>query len=323
MNGETPRPILEAVNVHRTFQVRAGLFRRRLSLRALAGVDLRIFPAEVVGLVGESGCGKTTLVQMLLGLLTPTSGEILVMGKPMPELSRREISRLVQPVFQDPYSSLNPRHTLGRIISLPLRVNGMTRSADWRPRTLEMMERVGLPRHLFGSLPGQLSGGQRQRVAIARALVMHPSVVICDEPTSALDVSVQAQILNLLLDLKEAFGLTYLLVSHNLAVVQHLAQRVAVMYLGRIVEEAPTDVLFCKPAHPYTRALMSSVLTPDPSLGLPEVPASGAFPNPLEPPGGCAFHPRCPEAREICTKEAPPKVRDGAHAVECHFPQLG
>ncbi|MGQ9858169.1 MAG: ABC transporter ATP-binding protein [Thermodesulfobacteriota bacterium] len=323
MNGETPRPILEAVNVHRTFQVRAGLFRRRLSLRALAGVDLRIFPAEVVGLVGESGCGKTTLVQMLLGLLTPTSGEILVMGKPMSELSRREISRLVQPVFQDPYSSLNPRHTLGRIISLPLRVNGMTRSADWRPRTLEMMERVGLPRHLFGSLPGQLSGGQRQRVAIARALVMHPSVVICDEPTSALDVSVQAQILNLLLDLKEAFGLTYLLVSHNLAVVQHLAKRVAVMYLGRIVEEAPTDVLFCKPAHPYTRALMSSVLTPDPSLGLPEVPASGAFPNPLEPPGGCAFHPRCPEAREICTKEAPPNVRNGAHAVECHFPELG
>lgn len=323
MNVETQWPILEAVSVRRTFQVRAGLFRRRLSLRALAGVNLKIFPAEVVGLVGESGCGKTTLVQMLLGLLTPTSGEILVTGKPMSGLTRRDISRLVQPVFQDPYSSLNPRHTLERIISLPLRVNGMTRSADWRPRTLEMMDRVGLPRHLFRSLPGQLSGGQRQRVAIARALVMHPSVVICDEPTSALDVSVQAQILNLLLDLKEAFGLTYLLVSHNLAVVQHLAQRVAVMYLGRIVEEAPTDVLFCKPAHPYTRALMSSVLTPDPSLGLPEVPASGAFPNPLEPPGGCAFHPRCPKAREICTKEAPPEVRDGAHAVECHFPELG
>lgn len=323
MNQTAPKPVLEARDVHRTFTLRVRLFRRKLSLRAVSGVSLKIFPAEVVGLVGESGCGKTTLAQMLLGLLAPTSGEILVMGKPLAGLSRRSVTKVVQPVFQDPYSSLNPRHTLGRIISLPLRVHGLGKRSQWRERTLEMMDLVGLPRHLFKSLPGQLSGGQRQRVAIARALIMRPSVVICDEPTPALDVSVQAQILNLLLDLKEAFGLTYLFVSHNLAVVQHLASRVAVMYLGRIVEEAPTQSLFQRPAHPYTRALMSSVLTPDPSLGLPEVPAGSAFPNPLEPPGGCTFHPRCPRAKAICRAQEPPRVREGAHLLECHFPETG
>lgn len=323
MKQEAREPILEARDVHRTFGLRVGLFRKKLSLRAVGGVSLKVFPAEVVGLVGESGCGKTTLAQMLLGLLPPNKGEILLLGKPMPELSRQSISRVVQPIFQDPYSSLNPRHTLGRIISLPLRVHGITNGSEWRERTLEMMDRVGLPRHLFKSLPGQLSGGQRQRVAIARALIMRPSVVICDEPTSALDVSVQAQILNLLLDLKEEFGLTYLLVSHNLAVVQHLASRVAVMYLGRIVEEAPTDILFKKPAHPYTKALMSSVLTPDPCLGLPEIPGGWIFPNPLEPPEGCAFHPRCPRAKASCREDPPPEVKQGPHLLECHFPDLG
>lgn len=323
MNQETSIPVLEAKDVHRTFGVRVGLFRKKLFLRAVSGVSLKIFPAEVVGLVGESGCGKTTLAQMLLGLLPPTGGKILLLGKPMARLSRRSISKVVQPVFQDPYSSLNPRHTLGSIISLPLRVHGMGKSSELRERTLEMMDRVGLPRHLFKSLPGQLSGGQRQRVAIARALIMRPSVVICDEPTSALDVSVQAQILNLLLDLKEDFGLTYLLVSHNLAVVQHLASRVAVMYLGRIVEEAPTQILFQKPAHPYTRALISSVLTPDPSMGLPEIPAGWAFPNPLDPPEGCTFHPRCPRAEAICRTQEPPQVSNGAHFLKCHFPETG
>lgn len=315
--------MLEAQDVQRSFAVRVGLFRKKLSLRAVSGVSLKIFPAEVVGLVGESGCGKSTLAQMLLGLLPPTGGEIRILGKSMAELSRQSVSRVVQPVFQDPYSSLNPRHTLGKIISLPLRVHGTGKKSQWRERTLEMMDRVGLPRHLFKSLPGQLSGGQRQRVAIARALIMRPSVVISDEPTSALDVSVQAQILNLLLDLKETFGLTYLLVSHNLAVVQHLASRVAVMYLGRIVEEAPTQSLFQTPAHPYTKALMSSVLTPDPSLGLPEIKAGWAFPNPLAPPGGCAFHPRCPKAQALCRTQEPPQVRDGPHFLECHFPELG
>lgn len=321
VNQDDLRPVLEAKDVYRNFRVRVGLFQKKLYLRAVSGVNLKVFPAEVLGLVGESGCGKTTLAQMLLGLLPPTTGKILALGKPMDELSRRSISRVVQPIFQDPYSSLNPRHTIGSIISLPLRVHGIGKSSEWKERTLEMMDRVGLPRHLFRSLPGQLSGGQRQRVAIARALIMHPSVVICDEPTSALDVSVQAQILNLLMDLKEAFGLTYLLVSHNLAVVQHLASRVAVMYLGRIVEEAPTETLFQRPAHPYTRALMSSVLTPDPSLGLPRIPGGWAFPNPLEPPEGCAFHPRCPKAEALCRTEQPPQVKQGPHFLECHFPE--
>ncbi len=319
---QSSMPILEAEDVYRTFAVRVGPFRRKLLLRAVQGVSLKIMPGEVLGLVGESGCGKTTLVQMLLGLLQPSKGQILVLGKPMASLSRQSVSRVVQPIFQDPYSSLNPRHTLGSIISLPLRIHRVGNVSQWREKTLEIMDRVGLPRHLFKSLPGQLSGGQRQRVAIARALIMRPSLVICDEPTSALDVSVQAQILNLLMDLKESFGLTYLLVSHNLAVVQHLASRVAVMYLGRIVEEAPTELLFQHPAHPYTRALISSILTPEPSLGLPEIPETWAFPNPLEPPGGCAFHPRCPKAQRICTSQAPPQIREGPHFLECHFPDL-
>jgi peptide/nickel transport system ATP-binding protein len=323
LSSPAQKPVLEAREVHRVFWVRVGLFRTQLPLRAVQGVSLRILPGEVVGLVGESGCGKTTLAEMFLGLQPPTRGEIHILGKPMSALPRRSVTRAVQPVFQDPYSSLNPRHTVGRIISLPLRVHGVGRRAQWEDQVLEMMDRVGLPRQLIRSLPGQLSGGQRQRVAIARALIMRPSVVTCDEPTSALDVSVQAQILNLLMDLQEDFGLTYLLVSHNLAVVQHLATRVAVMYLGRIVEEAPAKTLFSQPAHPYTRALLSSVLTPEPSMGLPEIPVGAAFPNPLAPPDGCAFHPRCPRVEPICRREAPPVLKEGDHRLECHFPGPG
>jgi peptide/nickel transport system ATP-binding protein len=231
------------------------------------------------------------------------------------------VARRIQPIFQDPYSSLNPRKPVRSIISLPLRVHKIGNSEEWHNKVEKMMDVVGLPRRLQHSFPNQLSGGQRQRVAVARALVMQPDIVICDEPTSALDVSVQAQILNLLIDLRNEFGLTYIVISHDLAVVEHLATRVAVMYLGRIVEEATTKEIFQRPRHPYTQALLTSVLTPEPRLGLPETHLGIAYPNPIDPPPGCTFHPRCPKATEHCKTVAPEPVVEGGRLVECFYPE--
>ncbi len=318
-SGPTDVPMLEARDVARTFRVNAGVFRPKRRLSAVDGVSLTVRPGEVVGLVGESGCGKTTLARMLLGLLPPTFGEIRIAGRPASALSRREIATLVQPVFQDPYSSLNPRKSIGSIVGLPLRVQGDGDSAACRYRVEEMMERVGLSRALYDNYPSQLSGGQRQRVAIARALINRPRLVICDEPTSALDVSVQSQILNLLQELRRDLGLTYLLISHNLAVVEHMATRVSVMYLGRIVEEADTDTLFSAPKHPYTQALLASVLTPEPGLGVPDTHLGAAYPNPLEVPSGCRFHPRCFRVMEICKTVAPKPISAGGGFAECHL----
>ncbi len=312
-------PVLELINVRRTFTVSQGLFKSQRSLHAVNGVSLRIQKEDVLGLVGESGCGKTTLARILLGLLSPTSGEIHIQGKEMKKEERRSIARRIQPVFQDPYSSLNPRKTVASIVSLPLRVHGIGSHGAWRNEVEKVLDRVGLPKRVLHSYPGQLSGGQRQRVAVARALIMKPEVVICDEPTSSLDVSVQAQILNLLISLRKELGVTYLLISHNLAVVEHLATRVAVMYLGRIVEEAETDRIFQNPRHPYTKALLESVLSPEPGLGVPEIHLGAGFPNPLDPPPGCSFHPRCTSARPECRVNVPKTVRDGAGMVECHL----
>ena len=312
-------PMLEARDVSRTFRVSVGLLKPKRILRAVEGVSLAVRPGEVVALVGESGCGKTTLARMLLGLLPPTAGEIRIGGEATTALPRRAIAALVQPVFQDPYSSLNPRKSIGSIIALPLRVQGGSDSSTWRRRVEEMMERVGLARSLHDNFPSQLSGGQRQRVAIARALINRPRLVICDEPTSALDVSVQSQILNLLQELRRDMGLTYLLISHNLAVVEHMATRVAVMYLGRIVEEADTDTLFRAPKHPYTQALLASVLTPEPGLGVPDTQLGAAYPNPLEVPPGCRFHPRCARVMDVCRTVAPTPIPTGGGFAECHL----
>ena len=309
-------------NVVRTFMVSSGFFKSKKALKAVDGVSLSIQRGEVLGLVGESGCGKSTIAMMLLGLLAPSAGEILIEGQSIAAQNRRIVAKKVQPIFQDPYSSLNPRKTVGSIISLPLRIHEAIDHSDCRRRVEEMLDVVGLPRRLYNSYPSQLSGGQRQRVAVARALIMRPKLVICDEPTSALDVSVQSQILNLLIDLRKEFGLTYLLISHNLAVVEHLATRVTVMYLGRIVEEAETDRLFNNPRHPYTRALLESVLTPEPRKGLPDAQLGLGFPNPIDPPSGCTFHPRCVHAMPQCRQSAPSLRAESEGSVACflHHP---
>ncbi len=312
-------PLIAVRDVRRTFMISAGAFRGKRPLHAVNGVSLEVARGEVLALVGESGCGKTTLARMILGLLAPTAGQIRLDGRPLEGLSRLRIAHRLQPVFQDPYSSLNPRKSVGAIITLPLRVQGDRQPRTWRERVERMMALVGLPRRLYHHFPSQLSGGQRQRVAIARALVNNPQAVVCDEPTSALDVSVQSQILNLLQDLRQTLGLTYVLISHNLAVVEHMATRVAVMYLGRIVETADTETLFQSPRHPYTQALLQSVLTPDPSLGVPDTHLGVAYPNPVEPPAGCTFHPRCASALAKCAHLAPCGSATTAGYVECHL----
>jgi peptide/nickel transport system ATP-binding protein len=317
--GGSMTALMQAHGLTRSFDVDAGLFKPRRTLHAVNGLDLRIDRGDVLGIVGESGCGKSTLARMLLGLTPPSSGHITLEGEDIRRLDRRALARRVQPVFQDPYSSLNPRRSIASIVALPLEVHGLGTAAERRSKAIDMLERVGLPARYADHMPGQLSGGQRQRVAIARALVMRPEIVICDEPTSALDVSVQAQILNLLLDLRREFGLTYVFISHNLAVVEHIATQVAVMYLGRIVESAATASLFRQPQHPYTQALLASVLTPEPGRGIPDTGLGLAFPDPLNPPPGCAFHPRCAQRVAACSTQAPALTARPQGPVACHL----
>jgi len=283
-------------------------------VRAVDGVSLVVPTGGVMGIVGESGCGKSTLARIILGLLPPTSGEVLVEGQHLAALDRRARARLIQPVFQDPYSSLNPRQRIRDIVALPLRAQG---ERDVDARVVEMLRRVGLAAAMADRLPGQLSGGQRQRVAIARALILRPRIVVCDEPTSALDVSVQAQILNLLGELRADLGLTLVFISHNLAVVEHIATEVAVMYLGRIVEHAEVEALFRDPQHPYTKALLASVLTPEPGLGIPDSGLGEGYPDPANIPPGCRFNPRCPVAIEQCRTTSPEGLRAKGRLVEC------
>ena len=312
-------PALECKNVGCTFMIGKGILSPKKPLRAVDDVSLKINRGQVFAVVGESGCGKTTLARMLLGLLEPTDGEIYLDGQPISEVRSDVISRKVQPVFQDPYSSLNPRKTIESIISLPLRVHDIGTKESRIDRVSELMHLVGLPSRLIHSYPNQLSGGQRQRVAIARALIMEPGIIVCDEPTSALDVSVQAHILNLLQDLKDKFNLTYIFISHDLAVVEHLADWVAVMYLGRLIEFGSASEVLQNPLHPYTQALMESVLTPDPRKGLPEITFGRGLPNPLEPPSGCNFHPRCSKIIDGCDSKMPKLLPESDRLVECHL----
>ena len=282
--------------------------------RAVDGVSLAVPEGAVLGIVGESGCGKSSLARLLLGLAKPDAGEVRLFGQAVGALGRRERARLIQPVFQDPQSSLNPRRRVRDIVALPLAVQGVRNPGA---AVDDMLARVGLSSDLADRYPASLSGGQRQRVAIARALVVRPRIVLCDEPTSALDVSVQAQILNLLMDLRRDLSLSVVFISHNLAVVQHVADTVAVMYLGRIVERAPAAQLFDAPQHPYTRALLASVLTAEPGLGLPDVGLGDALPDPANIPPGCRFHPRCPAAFGRCAVEAPVGRERAGRMAEC------
>ncbi len=312
-------PLIEVRDVGQRFRVNSGLLEKKRQVVAVDGVSLKLMQGDVLGIVGESGCGKSTLARIILGLLPPTTGDVLIDGQDLSKLDRRERARLVQPVFQDPFSSLNPRRLVRDIVALPLHAQGDVTSAEMRKRVDTMLERVGLDPAMGDRFPAQLSGGQRQRVAIARALVLRPRIVVCDEPTSALDVSVQAQILNLLAELRREFGLSYLFISHNLAVIEHVATEVAVMYLGRIVERNDTASLFHAPKHPYTKALLASVLTPEPGLGIPETGLGDAMPDPANVPPGCRFHPRCPVAIERCGREAPAITRVGNGITECHL----
>jgi peptide/nickel transport system ATP-binding protein len=271
MTNSADRPVvLEMHDMTRRFSLARGFLRREI-LTAVDHVSLTIRKGDILGIVGESGSGKTTLSKMMLGLLAPSEGQVLLDGKPLAHFGRKDLARRMQFVFQDPYSSLNPRRSIGSIVAQPLRIHGIGSRTERDSQARKLLDVVGLPSRFFDAAPGQLSGGQRQRVVIARALALRPALLICDEPTSALDVSVQAQILNLLLDLRAEFDLTYVMVSHNLSVIEHMATEVAVMYRGRIVEHAPAAEIFAAPEHPYTKVLLRSAMTIAPGQGIPDV----------------------------------------------------
>ncbi|MEQ8194038.1 MAG: ABC transporter ATP-binding protein [Rhodospirillales bacterium] len=306
-------------DVYCRFPVRRGMFLKKNWLSAINGVTLDLREGEILAIVGESGCGKTTLAKILLGLQSPDSGKALFKGTPLSGIEPLAIAKHIQPIFQDPYSSINPRKTIGQTIRRPLDVHDIGTEEERRRIAERTMESVGLPKTLYHRYPNQISGGQRQRVAVARAIIMNPDVVICDEPTSALDVSIQSQILNLLLDLRKEFGLTYILITHDLSVVRHMATRVAVMYLGRIVELGDAEQIFAAPRHPYTRALLNSTMSVEPSGGIPDNALGHNYPNAIDIPSGCFFHPRCPEAMAICASDRPVAGRSAGSRVECHL----
>ncbi len=306
--------VLELKNVTQTFQVRPSLFSKKLPLTAVKECSFKLHANEIVGLVGESGCGKSTMAKILLGIIKPTQGQVFIDGHELSSLNPQELAKIVQPIFQDPYSSLNPRKRISQIIGMPLSLTGEFDNAAIRRKVLDMLDLVGLPKRVENAYPSQMSGGQRQRVAIARALISRPRIVICDEPTSALDVSVQAQILNLLTDLRKELNLTYLLISHNLAVVEHLADRMFVMYLGRIVESGSAKQVFGKPQHPYTSELLNASLPPVPGHGIPKLHLGSEYPNPIKPPPGCVFHPRCGKRFAPCDSQDPQLIAVGGKA---------
>jgi oligopeptide/dipeptide ABC transporter ATP-binding protein len=311
-------PLLELENLSRSFPVRDALGRAKGAVRAVDGVSLSVPEGTVLAIVGESGCGKSTLGRVALRLIEPEAGAIRFMGQDLRALSQAELRRRrrdMQLIFQDPFASLDPRMTVEQAVAEPLRLHGIVPRAQERDEVAALLARVGLRPEQARRWPHEFSGGQRQRIAIARALASRPRLVIGDEPVSALDVSVQAQVINLLQDLIRDLGLTFVLISHDLGVVRHIADRVAVMYLGRIVEEGPTDAVFRAPRHPYTRALLAAV--PGQGGGKPAL-LDGDIPSPIDPPSGCRFRTRCPFAEKLCAEQAPP-LEGAAHRAACHF----
>jgi oligopeptide transport system ATP-binding protein len=318
--------LVEVEDLYKYFPIHAGLLSRHVAdVRAVDGVGFTIEKGETLGLVGESGSGKTTIGRLLLRLLPETKGKIRFEGRDVVAMNQTELRHLrrdVQIIFQDPFASLNPRMTIGEIIAEPIRIHGLARGKGVQERVQDLIKRVGLRPYHVNRYPHEFSGGQRQRVGIARALAVDPKFIVCDEPVSALDVSIQAQVINLLEDLQEQFGLTYLFIAHDLSVVRHISDRVAVMYVGKIVERAPRDSLYINPLHPYTQALLSAIPIPDPQLEKrrKRIVLVGDIPSPVSPPSGCRFHTRCPIAFEPCSVDEPPLVEYSAgHFAACHW----
>ncbi|MFO7952265.1 MAG: ATP-binding cassette domain-containing protein [Bacillota bacterium] len=320
----TPQQILAVEGLKKYFPIRAGVFSRVTGhVKAVDGIDFNVKSGEAYGLVGESGCGKSTAGMTILRLLEPTGGKVLFKDKDLNSMGKDELRKLrreMQIIYQDPYSSLNPRMSVGEAIGEPLEVHGIASGKERRDRVVTVLKECGLDEYQFRRYPHEFSGGQRQRIGVARALVMEPEFIVADEPVSALDVSIQSQIINLLERLQEKYGLTFLFISHDLSVVKHISDRVGVMYLGRIVEDAPKGELYSSPLHPYSQALLSAVPTMQPKVKKDRIILKGDVPSPANPPPGCPFHPRCPWAEEICSQEVPALRKVGTdHYVSCHL----
>ena len=314
--------LLEIRNLVKYFPISAGFFGRKTGdVKAVDGVSLFVEDGETLGLVGESGCGKSTLGRCLLRLIEPTSGEIIFENEKITGMNfdrMREMRRKMQIIFQDPYASLNPRMRVGEIIGEGLQIHGIASGDELKDRVMALLAKVGLREEQYGRYPHEFSGGQRQRIGVARALALNAKFIVADEAVSALDVSIQAQILNLLQDLQEEFDLTYFFISHDLRIVEHVSDRVAVMYLGKIVEIASADQIYTDSQHPYTRALLSAAPVPDPTRKAKRIVLQGDVPSPINPPSGCSFHPRCQFAKKICSEEEPQLIHDGDHGIACH-----
>jgi oligopeptide transport system ATP-binding protein len=322
-------PLLEVDHLVKHFPIKQGILidREVASVKAVDDVSLTLHEGETLGLVGESGCGKSTLCRTIVQLLEPTSGSVKYAGRELVGLSRRELRPLrreIQMIFQDPYASLNPRKRVGQIVGDPIQLHGLASGNQLRREVQELMERVGLQPEHYNRYPHEFSGGQRQRIGIARALALRPKLIIADEPVSALDVSIQAQIINLLEDLQDEFNLSYVFVAHDLSVVRHVSDRIAVMYLGKLVERSPAELLYDRPVHPYSVALLSAVPIPDPRANAERQPVvlEGEVPSPVNPPSACRFHTRCPWATDVCSQDEPPLAQyDSGQAAACHHPQ--
>ncbi|PKR77867.1 peptide ABC transporter substrate-binding protein [Halalkalibacillus sediminis] len=319
--------LMEVKGLKKHFEIKKGYFKKEIStVRAVDGVDVKIYEGETLGIVGESGCGKSTTGEMLLGLLKPSDGSVEFMGKDLTKMNKKELREMrkdIQVIFQDPFASLNPRMTVEELVGEPLRIHTSKSRMEIREEVIELLEIVGLNREQLKRYPHEFSGGQRQRIGIARALALKPKMIICDEPVSALDVSIQAQILNLLKKLQRDFNLTLVFIAHGLPAIRNISDRIAVMYLGKVVEITDRDKLFEEPLHPYTEALLNSIPVENPSLRKTYEPLKGDLPNPSNPPSGCSFHTRCPYAQEHC-KEIEPQLEEHKkdHLAACHYPLI-